>query len=104
MNIRLFDKSYLVDIVFVTTLALGLQPRQGLTKVWTKYEAHESNFMLPGVQKNVREWTLAFSSEFSLWELEVQWTPEFSESDCKGHNPLDWGVPCIIESSWNVDA
>jgi hypothetical protein len=43
---------------FVATLALGLQPRQGLVKVWAKYEVRESHFMLLGVQESVREWTL----------------------------------------------
>jgi hypothetical protein len=33
----------------VTTLALGLQPKQGLTKMWAKSEAWESHFMLLGV-------------------------------------------------------
>jgi hypothetical protein len=35
--------------VFVATLALGLQPRQRLTRVWAKKEAWESHLMLPGV-------------------------------------------------------
>jgi len=33
----------------VATLALGPQPRQGLTKVWAKNEARESHFILLGV-------------------------------------------------------
>ncbi len=41
--------------VSVTTLALGLQPRQRLVRVWAKKEAQESHFMLPRVQKSVRE-------------------------------------------------
>jgi len=31
--------------------------------------------------------------ELSLWELESQWIPEFSESDHKGQNPMDYEVP-----------
>jgi hypothetical protein len=27
--------------------------------------------------------------ELPLWELESWWTPESSESNCKGQNPLD---------------
>jgi len=42
-------------ITIVATLALGLQPRQGLAKAWVKREAHDSHFMLSGVQKSVRE-------------------------------------------------
>ncbi len=45
---------------------------------------------------SLREWTLTFSSELSLWELEFQWTPEFSENDCKGQNSLNWRIPYII--------
>jgi hypothetical protein len=52
--------------------------------------------MLLGVQKSVREWTLTLPSELPFWELESQWTPKFSEGDCKGQNSLDWGVPYII--------
>jgi hypothetical protein len=51
----------------------------------------------PGSVGYVREWTFALSSELSLWELESQWTPEFSENNCRGQNPLDWEVPYIIE-------
>jgi len=50
-------------------LALGSRPRQGLAKVWAKYEAWESHFMLMGVQECVREWTLTLPSELPLWEL-----------------------------------
>jgi hypothetical protein len=35
--------------VGVTTLALGLQLKQGLARVRTKREARQSRFMLPGV-------------------------------------------------------
>ncbi len=45
----------------------------------------------------MREWTLKLPSELPFWELESQWTLESSKNDCKGQNPLDWGVPYIIE-------
>jgi hypothetical protein len=35
-------------------------------------------------------------SELPFWELESWWTPESLKSDCRGQNPLDWGVPCVI--------
>jgi hypothetical protein len=41
--------------VLVTTLALGLQPRQGLAKVWAKREAQKSHFMLLRMQNSVKE-------------------------------------------------
>jgi hypothetical protein len=52
------------------------------------------------MQKSVREWTLtlpsALPSELPFWELESQWTPEFSKGDCKGRNSMDLRVPYII--------
>jgi hypothetical protein len=38
-----------MDLMDVTTLTLGSQPRQGLVKVWAKREARESHLMLSGV-------------------------------------------------------
>jgi hypothetical protein len=81
----------------VTTLALGSQPRQGLTRLRAQREARGSHLMFPGVQKSVREWTLTLPSELPFWELESQWTPESSEGNYKGWNPLDWRVLYIIE-------
>jgi len=52
--------------------------------------------MFPGVQENVREWTPTLPNDLPLWELESQWTFEFSEYDCRGQNSLDWEVPYII--------
>jgi hypothetical protein len=66
-----------MEIKDVVTLALGSQPKQRLAKVWAKYEAHESHFMLPKVQESVREWTLTLPSELPLWELVSQRTLEF---------------------------
>jgi hypothetical protein len=40
--------------------------------------------------------TLTLPSELPFWELESPWTPKSSESNCRGQNPLDWGVPYII--------
>ncbi len=83
--------------VCVTTLALGLWPRQGLTRLQAKTKARESHLMLPKVQKNVKEWTLTLPSELPFWELEFRWTPKFSKGNCRGQNPLDWKVLYIIE-------
>jgi hypothetical protein len=41
--------------IIITTLALGSRPRQRLTEVRAKSEIQESHFMLPGMQKSVRE-------------------------------------------------
>jgi len=75
-----------LDSHIVTTLALGSWPRQGLAKVWAKFWARESHFMLLGVQESVREWNSTLPNELPLWELESQWTPQFLEGDCKGQN------------------
>ncbi len=58
---------YLMMII-VTTLTLGLQPRQGLARVRAKREAWESHFMLLGVHESVRERTLTLPSELPFWE------------------------------------
>jgi hypothetical protein len=84
-------------MLIVVTLALGLQPRQGIARLRAKREAGESHLMLPRVQKSVREWTLTLPSELSLWELESKWTPESLESNCKGQNPSVRKVLYIIE-------
>jgi hypothetical protein len=80
----------------IATPTLGSWLRQRLVKVQPKKEARESRFMFPGVQESVREWTLTLPSELPVWELEFRWTPKSSENDCRGQNPLDWKVPCII--------
>jgi hypothetical protein len=52
--------------------------------------------MLPGVQKSVRERTFTLPSELPFWELESRWTPESSNSNFKGQNRMDWGIPYTI--------
>jgi hypothetical protein len=88
----------------VTTLALGSRPKQGLATLQAKREACQSHLMLPGVQKNVREWTLTFLSELPFWELKSWWIPESSKSDCRGQNQMDWKVfytiKYILECKW----
>jgi hypothetical protein len=95
-SLDFFNLSFHLNINLVTTLALGLRPKQRLTRLWAKREAQESHFMLSGVQKSVREWTLTFPNELSFWELESWWTLESSEGDYRGQNSLDWKVPYII--------
>jgi hypothetical protein len=43
-----FSDYFLFENDFVATLALGLQPKQGLHKVRAKNETHESHFILLG--------------------------------------------------------
>jgi hypothetical protein len=42
------------------------------------------------------EWTSTLSNGLPLWELKSRWTPEFSESDFRGLNSLNWKFPYII--------
>jgi hypothetical protein len=91
-----FRMSTLKSPIIVATLTLGLRPMQGLAKVWAKKEARKSHLMLLGMKEGVKRWTFTFPNEFAFWELESQWTFESSKSNCKGQNPLDWGVPYII--------
>ncbi len=96
----------------IATVALGLWPRQGLAKVRAKSEAQESHFILPGMQKSVKEWALTLPNELPHWELDSRWTPKFSEADCRGQNSLDWKVlyiirkllerRCLNEFAWSI--
>ncbi len=81
---------------YVATLGLGSQPKQGLARMRAKREARESHFMLPGVQKSVKEWTFTLPRELPLWELESRWILEFSNSNFRVQNSLDWGVLYMI--------
>ncbi len=76
---------YFVEVINVATLALGLRPRQGLARLWAKRGS-------PKVKESMREWTLRLPRELPPWELESWWTPECLESNCRGQNPMDWGV------------
>jgi hypothetical protein len=76
---------------------LGSQPKQGLARLRAKREARESHCMFPGVKESVREWTLTLPRELPFWESKSRWIPEFSESDCRSQNSMDWKVPYIIK-------
>jgi hypothetical protein len=65
---------------------------KGVSQKW----AWESHFMLPRVQESVREWISTLPSELSLWELESQWTPEFSKGNCRNQISFNWKVYYII--------
>jgi hypothetical protein len=83
---------------YVTTLALGSRPRQGVVRLQAKSKTRESHHMLSGMPNSVREWTFTLPSELPCWELEFQWTPKSSKCNCKGQNPLPWRVFYIIEN------
>jgi hypothetical protein len=52
--------------------------------------------MLPRMWESGREWTSTLLSELPLWELESQLTSEFSKSNCRSQNQLDWNIVYII--------
>jgi hypothetical protein len=49
----------------------------------------ESAKKCEGMNSHTPKWT-------PIWKLDSQWTPKFSERNCKGQNPLDWKVIYII--------
>jgi hypothetical protein len=44
----------------------------------------------------MKEWTFTLPRQLQLWEMESRWTPETSESNCRGQNPMACGVLYII--------
>jgi hypothetical protein len=87
----------------VAALALGSRPKQGLAKARVKREAQESYFMLLGVQESAREWTLTLPNELPLWELESQWIPESSRSDCRVKTQWIKEFFISLEIYWNLN-
>jgi hypothetical protein len=83
-------------LMYVVTLTLGSQPKQRACKVQVRTKPGSHILMPSGMQKSVKERTFTLPSELPCWELESQWTPECSESDYKGQNPMGWGVLCTI--------
>jgi hypothetical protein len=82
---------------FCCNLSFGLTIKAKAYKGAGQEWARESHFMLPGMPKSVKEWTLTLPSELPLWVLKSQWIPEFSESNYRDQNSLNWKVFYIIE-------
>jgi hypothetical protein len=82
---------------FCCNFSLGLVTKvracEGAGQEWSR----ESHFMLLGVWEAMREWTPTLPNELPLGKLDFGWTFEYSESDCRGQNPLDQRVLYIIE-------
>ncbi len=55
--------------------------------------------MLLGLKESVKEWTLAFPSEFPFWELEFRWTFKSLKGDFRGSK----FIGKLLESYWNID-
>jgi len=79
---------------------VGLTYVPGITKFELHKEmknwAHKLNFILPGVQESVREWTPTSPNELPLWELESQWISKFVKGNFRNQNSLNWKVHYII--------
>ncbi len=71
----------------VTTLALGLRPRQGVARLQAKRETRGSHHMLLRMQRVWRNEPSPsqVSSHYGSWS--PKWTLEFSKRDWKGWNP-----------------
>jgi hypothetical protein len=82
----------------VTTLALGLRPRQRLARLRAKRKPR-SHISCSRECKRMWGNEVSHSQVNShFWELESKWTPKFSESDCRGQNLRDWGDHYIIRN------
>jgi len=105
------NKSWWVFETFVATLALGSRPRQresqgcgprGSPGVKAKRKPGNQGKRKPGSHITysweccMREWTLTLPRQLPLWEVESRWTPEISESDCKGQTSMDYDFLYII--------
>jgi hypothetical protein len=105
-NVTLWLHSWptpLQTLAFVTTLALGLQPRQGLTKVWAKSEP-ESHISCSQECKKVWKYEpphSQVSSHFGSWSPHGLLNFQRAIVEVKIH----WNEDFIIslEISWNLD-
>ncbi len=90
MITQLIEPNYFFLIVdYCRNPSLGLVTR---AKAYKGVGQEGSPGITSPAPKNVGKYegmNLTFSSEFSPWELESQWTPKFSEKNFKGQNPLD---------------
>jgi hypothetical protein len=75
--------------ITVATLALGSRPRQRLTRVRAKRSVRECEDEDSHSQ---------VSSHFG--KSKSQWTPEPSESNCRGQNTFHWRILYIIIKLW----
>jgi hypothetical protein len=80
----------------IATLALGLRPRQGVTRLRAKRETWESLHMLPGTR---RVWGnepshSQVNSHVGSWSPEK--TPKSLERDCRSQNSWPWSVLYIF--------
>jgi hypothetical protein len=93
INGRLF----LFQRLCVTTLTLGLQPRQGHGKVQAKGATHESHTHSWECE---RMWgnEPTYSQVVPFWKLESRWTFEYLKSGLRGQNSLDWIFPYAIRN------
>jgi hypothetical protein len=81
-------------------LSLGFVTKARVCKVMNQKWSLGVTFHAPrrlGIWESVKIEPPHYQMDSQLWELEFQWTPKSSGSDCRGQNPLDWGALYIIE-------
>jgi hypothetical protein len=85
-------------VVHVTTLALGLRPKETLARLRPKKKAQESHHMLSRNAQGVKKWTFTLPSELPLWELkfEPNGLLNFQSTITRVKNPSIWKVLYII--------
>jgi hypothetical protein len=69
--------------------SLGLTTNARAYKVMGQEGSPGVTSHAPGSAKKCEGMSFTLPNEFPFWELESQWTPEFSKDDYKGQNPLD---------------
>jgi hypothetical protein len=73
--------------LYVTTLALGSRPKQGVARLQAKREARES-CRTPKSARKCEGIDLHTLRELPYWGLESQWTSKCSKSNYRGQNSM----------------
>ncbi len=69
------------NLRFVTKARAG----KGAGQQWNS----RVTFHAPGSVGKCERMNPTLPNELPFWELDFEWTPKFSEGDCKGQNSLD---------------
>jgi len=100
----IYKKNKFYYIVYVATLALGSQPRQGLARVQAKKKAWESHlFHAPGSVGECEGMNPHPPKWAPILGIGVPMDSKFSDNNRKGQNPLDWEFLISLKISWKVD-
>jgi hypothetical protein len=103
IRLELFIKFCTTGMFNVTTLALGLWPRQGVARLWAKRETRESHNILPRVQRLWRNEPSHSQVNSHVASWSPKWTPESSERDYRGQKPIALKTVISLQSYCSVD-